>query len=60
MFQKPELDSFVPEMGPVSGGTKLTIHGKNLDVGSNLRITAAYLPCVPILYVHVLHNPQFT
>jgi len=35
----------MPAVGPKSGGTKLTITGQYLDIGSELAVTVAGLPC---------------
>ncbi|XP_064608556.1 hepatocyte growth factor receptor-like [Liolophura sinensis] len=44
-YKKPELYKFFPLMGPVSGGTNLTITGKNLNIGSNVSVMAAFFIC---------------
>jgi len=37
-IQDPEVTSFHPAVGPVSGGSRLTVIGQNLDVGSHVTI----------------------
>lgn len=36
--QSPEVHGFRPDVGPISGGTLLTIFGRNLDAGSNATV----------------------
>uniref|UniRef100_A0A1I7Y844 Sema domain-containing protein n=1 Tax=Steinernema glaseri TaxID=37863 RepID=A0A1I7Y844_9BILA len=44
-FVSPAVESVFPTYGPISGGTKLTIYGKNLNVGSNRSVSLDDLPC---------------
>src|SRR5690606_10844732 len=44
-FKQPMPKSIYPSFGPVSGGTKLSISGTNLDIGSNVSIHLDNLPC---------------
>ncbi|KAK0399439.1 hypothetical protein QR680_003050 [Steinernema hermaphroditum] len=44
-FVSPSIESIFPAYGPVSGGTKLTVYGKNLNVGSNTSVSLDDLPC---------------
>ena len=44
-LQRPVMTDFSPRIGPKSGGTILTVQGRNLDIGSRLNITVGYLPC---------------
>uniref|UniRef100_A0A3Q2C8B1 Plexin B3 n=1 Tax=Cyprinodon variegatus TaxID=28743 RepID=A0A3Q2C8B1_CYPVA len=39
-YQDPQLTSLVPDKGPVSGGTKLTIKGRQLMTGQKSDLTA--------------------
>ena len=50
-FQKPELGEVTPLLGPKSGGSRLTITGRNLDIGAKLNISVADLPCKLLEYV---------
>ncbi|KAK2147482.1 hypothetical protein LSH36_550g01042, partial [Paralvinella palmiformis] len=38
-YKVPKIWSFMPAVGPKSGGTKLTITGQYLDIGSELAVT---------------------
>ncbi|CAG9540417.1 unnamed protein product [Cercopithifilaria johnstoni] len=44
-FVDPQPLSLYPSFGPLSGGTKLTIYGSNLDTGSNTSIRIGIYPC---------------
>lgn len=44
-FVDPQPLSLYPSFGPLSGGTKLTIYGSNLDAGSNTSILIGIYPC---------------
>ncbi|CAI5443143.1 unnamed protein product [Caenorhabditis angaria] len=44
-FVKVAIFSAYPLFGPLSGGTKITLYGQHLEVGSELRITIGNLPC---------------
>jgi len=44
-LQVPLLTSFRPVAGPRSGGVRLTVHGKNLDVGFKRHVEAASRSC---------------
>lgn len=44
-FVDPQPLSLYPSFGPLSGGTKLTIYGNNLDTGSNTSILIGIYPC---------------
>jgi len=37
-MQDPEVTGFHPAVGPVSGGSRLTVIGRHLDVGSHMTI----------------------
>jgi len=37
-IQDPEVTGFHPAVGPVSGGSRLTVIGRHLDVGSHMTI----------------------
>ena len=44
-LQNPQIYSFSPEYGSRSGGTILTIHGRNLEIGSSCKVHIMHLPC---------------
>uniref|UniRef100_A0AC34RI63 Sema domain-containing protein n=1 Tax=Panagrolaimus sp. JU765 TaxID=591449 RepID=A0AC34RI63_9BILA len=44
-FKEAVPKSIYPSFGPVSGGTKLSITGWNLDIGSNVSVYLDNLPC---------------
>uniref|UniRef100_A0A914WT31 Sema domain-containing protein n=1 Tax=Plectus sambesii TaxID=2011161 RepID=A0A914WT31_9BILA len=44
-FVDPAITSIYPPFGPVSGGTRLTIHGTGLDVGGVVKAFVGQLPC---------------
>uniref|UniRef100_A0AAY4DJF0 Sema domain-containing protein n=1 Tax=Denticeps clupeoides TaxID=299321 RepID=A0AAY4DJF0_9TELE len=44
-FVTPTFNKVQPEKGPLSGGTKLTIYGKNLDAGSAVTVSLAQEDC---------------
>ncbi|VDO25803.1 unnamed protein product [Onchocerca flexuosa] len=48
-FVDPQSLSFYPSFGPLSGSTKLTIYGSNLDTGSNTSILIGIYPCEVLL-----------
>lgn len=41
--------SIYPTFGPMSGGTRLSIFGQNLDAGSNVTVFLDNLPCTDML-----------
>ena len=41
----PSVSSVSPSIGPQSGGTRLTISGRHLDVGSSLTVLVGRQPC---------------
>ncbi|XP_048252832.1 hepatocyte growth factor receptor-like [Haliotis rufescens] len=41
-FKNVSLASFSPNHGPISGGTNITIHGENMNVGSEHSVIVAY------------------
>ncbi|XP_066499316.1 plexin A3 [Hoplias malabaricus] len=45
-FVTPSFNQVQPEKGPVSGGTRLTISGKNLDAGSAVTVFLAQEKCL--------------
>ncbi|CAD5219426.1 unnamed protein product [Bursaphelenchus okinawaensis] len=47
-FLQPVLRSLQPAFGPVSGGTRVRIHGENLDVGAAVNVTIDRIPCVVV------------
>lgn len=44
-FAAPQVTSYTPNHGPLSGGTNITILGTSLDVGSSLLVTVAGKSC---------------
>lgn len=44
-FVNPSVSSFSPHRGPISGGTDITILGKNLDSGSQFSVKIGSIPC---------------
>ncbi|KIH66236.1 IPT/TIG domain protein [Ancylostoma duodenale] len=44
-FVEVTVFSAYPLFGPVSGGTKITLHGQNLDAGSNVTVQIGNTPC---------------
>lgn len=48
--QTPVLLSLRPTVGPVSGGTRLTVTGTHLDAGSNVSVALRGAPCPLIRY----------
>uniref|UniRef100_A0A7E4V2I7 Plexin-A4 n=1 Tax=Panagrellus redivivus TaxID=6233 RepID=A0A7E4V2I7_PANRE len=45
VFKEPVPMAIFPAFGPMSGGTKLTISGTNLDLGSNVSVHLDNLSC---------------
>ncbi|XP_041058652.1 plexin-A4 isoform X1 [Carcharodon carcharias] len=45
-FVLPTLKDLTPNKGPLSGGTMVTIRGRNLDAGSNVSVMFGEQPCV--------------
>ncbi|XP_043569984.1 plexin-A4 isoform X2 [Chiloscyllium plagiosum] len=45
-FVLPTLTNLAPSKGPVSGGTMVTILGRNLDAGSDVSVMFEEQPCV--------------
>lgn len=37
-MQVPELESIKPKKGSCAGGTRVTLFGKHLDIGSQVRV----------------------
>ncbi|CAD5226439.1 unnamed protein product [Bursaphelenchus xylophilus] len=44
-FLEPVIRSIQPSFGPMSGGTRLRIHGENLDVGAMVNVSVDRIPC---------------
>ncbi|XP_014676151.1 PREDICTED: plexin-A1-like, partial [Priapulus caudatus] len=44
-YEKPRMINFSPQMGPLSGGTNVTIRGVNLDIGRMRDVTIAGVTC---------------
>ncbi|XP_063797295.1 plexin-D1 [Pseudophryne corroboree] len=42
-YMEPEVLSLFPSLGPRAGGTKLTISGRNLDIGGDARVFFSYI-----------------
>ena len=40
------MSSFEPNKGPCSGGTLLSIHGSDLDVGASVKVTVIGTACI--------------
>ncbi|OZC09893.1 hypothetical protein X798_02999 [Onchocerca flexuosa] len=55
-FVDPQSLSFYPSFGPLSGSTKLTIYGSNLDTGSNTSILIGIYPCEVLLSSSLLSS----
>ncbi|VDM40546.1 unnamed protein product [Toxocara canis] len=53
-FVDPQPKSVYPTFGPVSGGTRITIYGSNLSVGSNTTVLIGEHPC-KVLRENELH-----
>lgn len=45
LLQSVHLSGVSPRQGPVSGGTKLTLSGSNLNIGSRTQILLDDIPC---------------
>ncbi|XP_052083726.1 hepatocyte growth factor receptor-like [Mytilus californianus] len=45
-YKSPEVYDFTPKYGPLSGGTKLVVSGKNLNVGAQHSVQVAGQKCV--------------
>ncbi|XP_059144020.1 hepatocyte growth factor receptor-like [Physella acuta] len=43
-YKVPTVSTFSPQRGPQRGGTKITIFGQNLDIGSSINVTIANKP----------------
>ncbi|VDM53657.1 unnamed protein product, partial [Angiostrongylus costaricensis] len=48
-FVETLVFSVYPSFAPVSGGTKVTIYGQNLDAGSNVAVDVGGVPCKDIV-----------
>ncbi|XP_070544682.1 uncharacterized protein [Ptychodera flava] len=44
-YKDPTITDFEPKIGPQSGGTTITIEGKDLDAGSVIDVHIDHLPC---------------
>ncbi|KAM4738105.1 plexin-B3 isoform 1-T4 [Anableps anableps] len=58
IYQDPQLTSLVPDKGPVSGGTKLTIKGRQLLTGQRSDLTA-FLGLQPCYILNEVTDSQF-
>ncbi|XP_071961387.1 plexin-A4-like [Antedon mediterranea] len=45
-YQNPEVTSFSPLAGPMSGGITITVHGKLFKTGSEQKVMIDYSPCL--------------
>lgn len=45
MFQEPRITDFSPKLGPISGGTRITIRGDHMDAGTTVSASVVGLPC---------------
>jgi len=45
LFQKPDVISVSPRLGPMAGGTAVTFHGYDLDTGGFIQILFDFVPC---------------
>ncbi|XP_023189667.1 plexin-B1 isoform X1 [Xiphophorus maculatus] len=57
-YQNPKLTGLVPDKGPVSGGTKLTIKGQQLLTGQTSDLTA-FLDRQPCFILNEVTDSQF-
>ena len=48
--QEPTMQAVFPKFGPRSGGTQLSVHGQNLNIGSRLMVYASSQLCTVIRY----------
>lgn len=48
-FVDPKIKSISPTMGPMNGGTRLTIFGEHLNAGSDVQAFVENIPCQIIL-----------
>lgn len=48
-FVDPKIKSISPVMGPMNGGTRLTIYGEHLNAGSDVQAFVENIPCQIIL-----------
>ncbi|KAK2177090.1 hypothetical protein NP493_619g04032 [Ridgeia piscesae] len=46
VYKNPAVTSIMPILGPKAGGTRMTIQGENLDIGSGPVVTIADHPCI--------------
>lgn len=56
-FHEPLLKSIYPVFGPISGGTRVTIYGDNLNIGHNVSIYLDNLECRRITLPATEDNP---
>ncbi len=45
LAQEPRITDFEPKLGPVSGGTRITIRGRHMDAGTTITASIVGLPC---------------
>jgi len=48
LWQEPLIGAVSPSFGPRAGGTRLSVRGRHLDIGSQLLVYAASRPCTII------------
>jgi len=55
MCQEPMIEALFPKFGPRSGGTQLSVHGRNLNIGSQLMVYASSRLCTVVrLQTHLV------
>ncbi|XP_074646910.1 hepatocyte growth factor receptor-like isoform X2 [Tubulanus polymorphus] len=62
-YKVPRIDAIKPFMGPKSGGTNVTITGRNLHIGTQLSVKIGHIPCkiwrVMPFEIKCVTNPWF-
>ena len=44
-LQEPRIIDFEPKMGPISGGTRITVRGHHMDAGTTITVSVVGIPC---------------
>ena len=44
-LQEPRITDFEPKIGPISGGTRITVRGHHMDAGTTITASVIGLPC---------------
>ena len=44
-LQEPRITDFEPKIGPISGGTRITVRGHHMDAGTTITASVVGLPC---------------